>query len=73
MIESNNEKTFICLSFYTADEKLKEHEKCFLCDLKTGTNLFCPRHRDSLLKTGTVLAKLGRLECLHQKGLDKHF
>ena len=29
MIESSNEKTFVCLSFYTADEKLKEHEKCF--------------------------------------------
>ena len=29
MIESNNEKTFICVSFYTADEKLCEYEKIF--------------------------------------------
>ena len=26
MIESNNEKTFICVSFYTNDEKLCEYD-----------------------------------------------
>ena len=26
MIESNNEKAFICVSFYTTDEKLCEYE-----------------------------------------------
>ena len=29
MIESNNKKTFICISFYTADKKLCKYEKFF--------------------------------------------
>ena len=29
MTQLNNEKTFICVSFYTADEKLCEYEKSF--------------------------------------------
>ena len=48
MAESNNEKTFICVSFYTADEKLRG---------------FNPRKWDSIQKTGTVPAKPGQLEC----------
>ena len=55
MIESNNEKTFIFVSFYTADEKLSEYEKNF------GEK---SKNRDKLIGSGTVTAKPGQLECL---------
>ena len=44
MIESNDEKTFICVSFYTVDEKLCEYEKNFGEKSKS---------RDKLLQFGT--------------------
>ena len=59
--ESNHEKTFICVSFYTADEKLNEYEKCFGEKSKSRDKLIpsgTPRHhsknRDCPGKTGTV-------------------
>ena len=61
MIESNNEKTFISLSFYTADEKLKEHEKCFCVWSKNRDEFILSetpgqptKNRDCSGKTGTV-------------------
>ena len=44
MIVSNNEKSFICVSFYTADEKLCEYEKLF------GEK---PKNWDKLIQSGT--------------------
>ena len=44
MIVSNNEKSFICVSFYTADEKLCEYENFF------GEK---PKNRDKLIQSGT--------------------
>ena len=59
---SNNEKSFICVSFYTADEKLCEYEKFF------GEK---PKNRDKLIQSGTPEPKIGtapkkpgQLECL---------
>ena len=52
MIESNNEKTFICVSFYTADEKC-EYEKYFH-NLKPRSNCFNPGHWDNISKTRTL-------------------
>ena len=58
MIESNNEQIFICVGFYTADEKLHVNMKIFwVRNLKTGTNRFNPGHQDSIPKTGNVPAK----------------
>ena len=50
MIESNNEKTFIFVSFYTTDEKLCEYEKFF------GEK---SKNWDKLIQTGTVPGKTG--------------
>ena len=44
MIESNNEKTFIFVIFYTADEKLCECENCF------GEK---SKNRDKMIQSGT--------------------
>ena len=44
MIELNNEKTFICVRFYTADGKLCEYEKFF------GEK---SKNRDKLIQSGT--------------------
>ena len=33
MIESNNKKTFICVSFYTADGKLCKYENIFYWEI----------------------------------------
>ena len=44
MIEPSNEKTFICVSFYRADEKLCEYESFFAKKSK---------NRDKLIQSGT--------------------
>ena len=44
MIHSNNEKAFICVSFYTAGKKLSEYEKFF------GEK---SQNRDKLIQFGT--------------------
>ena len=61
MIEPNNEKTFICVSFYTADEKLCEYENFFgekskkRCKLiQSGTPGHQTKNRNCPSKTGTV-------------------
>ena len=66
MIESNNEKTFICVSFYTNDEKLCEYD-FFGEKLKNQDKLIQLGHQDSIPKTGTVPAKPGLLECLKKE------
>ena len=45
MIESNNEKAFICISFYTTDKKLCEYEKF------SGEK---SKNRDKLIQSGTL-------------------
>ena len=65
MIESN-EKTFICVSFYTADEKLCKYEQFFGEKSKNQDKLIQSGHRDSIPKTRTVSAKPGQLECLYK-------
>ena len=72
MIEPNNGKTFICVRFCTADEKLCEYEKIF------GEK---PKSRDKLIQSGTpgqhtetVQAKPEQLEYLSQSSkLFKRF
>ena len=61
MTQLNNEKTFICISFYTADEKLCEYEKSFGEKsenpdklIQSGTPVQHTKNRDSPGKTGTV-------------------
>ena len=61
MIEPNNEKTFACVCFYTADEKLCEYEKFFGEKSKTrgkliqsGTPGQHNKNRDCPGKTGAV-------------------
>ena len=47
-IMKNNKKTFICVSFYTADEKLFQYEKFF------GEK---SKHRDNLIQSVKFLMK----------------
>ena len=61
MIGSNNEKTFICISFYIADEKLRGYENFFGEKSKNRDNLIQPgtprqhtKNRDCPGKTWTV-------------------
>ena len=54
MIESNNEKIFICVSFYTADEKLCEYENFFGESSKT---------RDKLLQSRTLGQHIKNQDC----------
>ena len=60
-MQSNNEKTFICVSFYSADEKLREYDVIFGEKSKTWDKLIqsrTPGHHtknwDCPAKTGTV-------------------
>ena len=55
MIVSTNEKTFICVSFYTADEKLCEYETFFGGKCK---------NRDKLIQSGTPGQHTKNRECL---------
>ena len=59
MIGSNNEKTFICTSFYTADEKLCEYEKFF------GEK---PKNRDNLIQSGTPRQYTKNRDCPNNTG-----
>ena len=59
MIESNNEKTFICISFYTADKKLCEYEKFF------GEK---SKNRDKVIQSGTSDHHTKNWECPSKTG-----
>ena len=60
MIESNNEKTFICVSFYTADGKLCEYEKFFGEKSKS---------RDKLIRSGTSGQHAKNRDCPGKTGI----
>ena len=55
MIVSTNEKTFICVSFYTADEKLCEYETSFGGKFK---------NQDKLIQSGTPGQHTKKRDCL---------
>ena len=55
MIVSTNEKTFICVSFYTADEKLCEYETSFGGKFK---------NQDKLIQSGTPGQHTKKQDCL---------
>ena len=59
MIESNNEKAFICISFYTTDRKLCEYEKFFGEKSKT---------RDKLIQSGTLGQDTKNWDCPGKTG-----
>ena len=54
MIGSNNEKTFICISFYIADEKLCGYETFF------GEK---SKNRDNLIQSGTPRQHTKNRDC----------
>ena len=58
-------KKYLFVYVFTPSMKNYVNVKIFLLrNLKTGTDLFNPGHRESIPKTGTVPAKPGQLECL---------
>ena len=68
MIESNNEKTFTCISFYNADKKLCEYEKFFGEKSKNQDKSIQSGTLKQKPQTMTVLAKPRQLECFSLVG-----